>query len=87
MPTDETAHSLSLETGQVWKVEDGYISILQVNQRTAHYKLLRVPDQKSALTRLINIDALLRYLLQNQATLLATAPELDHAKSPSRQDQ
>jgi hypothetical protein len=73
MPANESECSWSLETGQLWKVEDAYISILQVGERTAHYKLLNAPDQKSALTRLINIEALLKYMRQNQASLIANS--------------
>ena len=59
-----------LEAGQLWKIEHGYVYIVELGKRLIHYKLLRNPDQKAVLTRLIGIEALLNYLRQSEAVLV-----------------
>ena len=59
-----------LEAGQLWKIEHGYIFIVELGRRLIHYKMLREPDQKAVSTRLIGIEALLNYLKQNEAELV-----------------
>jgi hypothetical protein len=59
-----------LEAGQLWKIEHGYIFIVELGRRLIHYKMLREPNQKAVSTRLIGIEALLNYLRQNEAELV-----------------
>lgn len=67
--TIERGHKL--EPGQLWKIEHGYLYIVEVGKRLVHYKTLREPMQKATLTRLIGIAALLRYLTQTEGQLVA----------------
>jgi hypothetical protein len=60
-----------LEPGQLWKVEHGYVYIVELGRRLIHYRMLRQPDQKAAVTRLIGIESLLNYLGQSEAELLS----------------
>ena len=60
-----------LEPGQLWKIENGYLYIVEVGKRLVHYKTLRAPTQKATITRLIGIAALLRYLMQTEGELVA----------------
>lgn len=63
----------TLEAGQLWKVEQGYVYIVELGKRLIQYKMLRTPGQMAALTRLIGIEALLRYLAQSEAELVSSA--------------
>ena len=59
-----------LEAGQLWKLEHGYLYIVELGKRLIHYRMLRHPEQRAALTRMIGIEALLNYLRQSEADLL-----------------
>jgi hypothetical protein len=59
-----------LEAGQLWKVENGYIRIVELGKRLIHYKLLRKPEQRAVTTRMIGIEALLNYLRKSEAQLV-----------------
>ena len=61
----------ALEPGQLWKLEHGYLHVGEVGKRCAHYKIMRQPDQKSVITRLIGIGQLVTYLKQSEARLVA----------------
>ena len=61
----------TLESGQLWKLEHGYLYIVEVGKRLVHYRVLRAPTQLAAVTRLIGIGALLRYLTQTEGELVA----------------
>ena len=59
-----------LEAGQLWKIEHGYLQIVELGKRHIHYRMLRKPNQRAAVTRLIGIEALLNYLRQSEAQLV-----------------
>ena len=63
----------TLEPGQLWKMEHGYVYIVEQVKQHIHYKMLRHPDQSAALTRMIGIEALLRYLRQSEAELVGVS--------------
>ncbi len=63
-----------LEKGQLWKLEHGYLYIVELGKRLIHYKLLRQPTQKAVVTRLIGIEELLTYLKHNEAQLVQDTP-------------
>jgi hypothetical protein len=67
----EEKSGLHLEAGQLWKLEHGYVQIEELGKRLIHYKMLRQPDQRATLTKLIGIEALLNYLSQSEAVLVA----------------
>jgi hypothetical protein len=73
MQLEERDRSYRLEAGQLWKLEQGYIYIVELGKRLIHYKMLRQPNQKGATTRLIGIEALLRYLRNSEAELVGLA--------------
>ncbi|MGH7971223.1 MAG: hypothetical protein ACREIC_21090 [Limisphaerales bacterium] len=73
MQTEQNNGMRMLEAGQLWKVEQGYVYIVELGKRLIHYKMLRNPGQVAALTRLIGIEALLRYLAQSEAELVSGA--------------
>ncbi len=69
MQTDQANGASRLEAGQLWKLEDGYVYIVELGRRHVYYRMLRQPDQKTALTRMIGVEAMLRYLHQSEAAL------------------
>jgi hypothetical protein len=70
MQIEEKNRLHGLEAGQLWKIEHGYIYIVELGKRLIHYKMLREPNQKAVTTRMIGIEALLNYLRQNEAQLV-----------------
>jgi hypothetical protein len=71
METETIERGHKLEPGQLWKLEHGYLYIVEVGKRLVHYKTLRAPTQRATVTRLIAIGALLRYLMQTDGELVA----------------
>jgi hypothetical protein len=71
MQTEQLNRAREFEPGQLWKLEHGYLYIVEVGKRLVHYKALRQPDQKAAVTRLIGIGPLLNYLLHCEGHLVA----------------
>ena len=69
--TNESPRLHRLEEGQLWKLEHGYVYIVELGRRLIHYRLLRQPNQKAAITQIIGIEALLNYLLQSEAVLVS----------------
>ena len=70
MQIEEQQRPQGLEKGQLWKIEHGYVQIVEPGRRLIHYKMLKHPDQTAAMTRLIGIDALAVFLRHNQAELV-----------------
>lgn len=59
-----------LREGQLWKVEHGYVYIVELGKRLIHYKMLRHPSARAAVTQMIRIEALLNYLKKSEAKLM-----------------
>ena len=72
MQTIQVNDTRRIEAGQLWKMELGYVYIVESGKRLIKYKMLRSPDQKAALTRLISIEAMHRYLGQSEAELMSS---------------
>jgi len=66
-----TSQKLSppLAKGQLWKTDDAYLQIVDLEKRLIHYKLMKKPDQPAA-TRLIRTDVLAVYLRATDAVLM-----------------
>jgi hypothetical protein len=62
--------SKTIEKGQLWKTEHGFLLIEELGQRVTHYKLMRRADQKAAATRLMTIEALANVLHSDEAELV-----------------
>jgi hypothetical protein len=63
----------SLEKGQLWKLDHGYLYIAELGTPHIHYKMLRTPQQTVAMTRMIGIEALVAFLKHSSAELVAGA--------------
>ena len=70
MQIEQTTAQRGLEPGQLWKIDHGYVFIVDLGKRLIHYKILRHPNQRAAMTRLIGIEALMNYLRQSEAVLV-----------------
>ena len=70
METADTDLLHYLREGQLWKVEHGYVYIVELGKRLIHYKMLRHPNIQAAVTQMIRIEALLNYLKQSEARLI-----------------
>ncbi len=60
----------TLAKGQLWKVDDGYIQIVQLGKKLVHYKMLRQPQQRAVMTRMMPIEGLAAYLKHSEAKLV-----------------
>jgi hypothetical protein len=60
----------TLAQGQLWKVEHGYVQIVDLGRGLVHYRILRQPEQRAAITKIITIEALLNYLRQSEVELV-----------------
>jgi len=74
MNTEKLRTPTQLEKGQLWKLDNGYLYIVELGKRLIHYKLLRQPNQRAVVTRLIGVQELLTYLKHAEATLVAEEP-------------
>jgi hypothetical protein len=70
MQTDTINSGQTLQPGQLWKIEHGYVHIVEVGKRLVHYKTLRQPNQRAAVIRMIGIEALLKYLAYCEGQLM-----------------
>jgi hypothetical protein len=60
-----------LKGGQTWKLEHGYLQIVEMGKRLAHYRIMTQLNQHAAAIRLIGIVELLIFLKHTEATLLS----------------
>ena len=74
METEAKKAPRGLAPGQVWKLDHAYLYIVQFEKLLVHYRMLREPEQRTALTRLIRMDALTNFLRLNDAELWDPAP-------------
>jgi hypothetical protein len=71
MQTEVNERTNALAPGQLWKLEHGYLHIVDLGKRLIYYRMLRTPSQRAAITQMIAVEALLRFLRQNEAELVA----------------
>lgn len=71
MQIEEKDRLHRLEAGQLWKIEHGYVYIVELGKRLIQYKMLRQPNQRAVMTRMIGVEALLNYLRQSEAVLVS----------------
>ena len=59
-----------LAKGQLWKINDAYILIVELGKRLIQYKMLKQQGQKAVRTQMTGIDTLESYLKNNAARLV-----------------
>jgi len=55
---------------QTWKLEHGYLHIVELGKRLVHYRILKHLNQHAATIRLIGVVELLISLRYNEAVLM-----------------
>ena len=58
-----------LRNGQTWKLEHGYLQIVELGKRLVHYRILKQANQPTT-TRLIGVVELLMFLKYSEAELV-----------------
>jgi hypothetical protein len=76
MQTEAIDSARPLEAGQLWRIEHGYVRIVEVGKRLVHYKALRQPHQGAAATRMIGIGAFVKYLSHCEGHLVELGASL-----------
>jgi len=64
-----------LAKGQVWKLPDSHIEILEIGKRLTHYRHYRAIDAKRVPIQLTNIATIQAYLKSNKAVLIQQRPQ------------
>lgn len=72
MKLNRKSAGLTLEKGQIWKLQDSHIEILEMGKRLASYKHFRSLDNRRAPTQLANIASVQEMLHTHKAVLLDT---------------
>jgi hypothetical protein len=70
MEVEQEQQRHPLKNGQTWKVEHGYLHIVEMGKRLVHYKFLRQLQNHGTTTRLIGVVELLIFLKHNEAELV-----------------
>jgi len=60
----------ALAKGQLWKMNDAYIQIVELGKMLIHYKMMKQLGQMQARTRMSTIDTMGSYLKSNRARLV-----------------
>jgi hypothetical protein len=64
----------SLEKGQLWKTDSGYIQIWDIGKRLIDYKMMKEPGKRAVRTQATTIDTLKEYLKTRKAVLSNASP-------------
>jgi hypothetical protein len=70
MQIEETKRLHPLKSDQTWRLEHGYLHIVELRNRHVYYKILRQLQQHVATPSLIGVVELLIYLWHNEAKLI-----------------
>jgi hypothetical protein len=60
-----------LAEGQVWKIDNGYLHIVESGKRMVGYKMMRQAGGRTLATQMIQIEALAVYLMATEAILMS----------------
>jgi hypothetical protein len=56
--------------GQLWKINDAYIQIVEHGKRLIHYKMMKNVGQRGVFTHMSAVASLEEYLKANEARLV-----------------
>ncbi len=70
MATYDEKGQETLQQGQLWRIEHGFVYIVEPGNRFIRYKILRQPATRRPPTQIIGIEALLNFLRQTEAQLV-----------------
>jgi hypothetical protein len=68
-------NSRVLEKGQLWKMKDAYIQIVELGKRLIHYKMMKELGQMRVKTQMSGIESMGLYLKNNRARLVSKGAE------------
>jgi hypothetical protein len=71
----KTAPVKELAKGQIWKLPDSHIEILEIGKRLTHYRHFRTLDAKRVPIQLTGIQTIQAYLKTNKAVLIQQRPQ------------
>lgn len=57
--------------GQVWKIDDAYLHIVESGRRMILYRMVRQPGERVGATQMIGVEALAAYLSATEANLVS----------------
>jgi len=63
--------ALGLAKGQVWKLKDIYVQIVELGHRLLHYRMLSFLGQRGVRTQVSGIDVMRHYLRSRRAELVS----------------
>jgi len=61
-----------LAKGQVWKLKDVYVQIVELGHRLLHYRMLNFLGQRGVRTQVSGIDVMRHYLRTRHAELVSS---------------
>jgi len=61
---------IALAKGQLWKLSNAYIQIVELGKRLIHYKMMSRPGEVMARTQMSGIETMLDYLKTRHAELV-----------------
>ena len=59
-----------LAEGQVWRIDNAHLHIVEFGRRMIHFRLTRPTGEKALATQMIGIEALAVYLRATEVTLV-----------------
>jgi hypothetical protein len=62
--------SPQLAKGQLWRLSNAYIQIVELGKRLIHYKMMSQPDETGARTQMSGIETMWVYLRTRHAQLV-----------------
>jgi len=61
---------IALAKGQLWKLGNAYIQIVELGKRLAHYKMMSRPGETMVRTQMSGVGTMLDYLKTRHAELV-----------------
>ena len=60
----------ALAKGQLWKLNNAYVEIVELGKRLIHYRMMNRPRERGARTKTSGIDTMWGYLTSRHAQLI-----------------
>jgi hypothetical protein len=79
MEVEAAMSSYPLAIGQIWRLEHGYLQIVELSNRHVRYKILRQLQQHVTAPSLIGVVELLSYLWHSEAKLMNEGGQFDNS--------
>jgi hypothetical protein len=70
MKSKNRVSAVTLQKGQIWRLEDSHIQIVEIGKNLTHYKRFNNLKQKGVPTKLERTRAVEEYLKAQRATLV-----------------